>query len=43
VGTVDVGVTVMLGKNVQLDTGLNIGVTHASDDLQTFLGIAVRY
>ncbi len=43
VGTVDVGLTVMIGKNVQFDTGLNIGVTHAADDLQTFVGISVRY
>ncbi|MEI6674120.1 MAG: transporter [Verrucomicrobiota bacterium] len=43
VGTVDVGVTLMVAKNVQLDTGLNIGVTHAADDLQTFLGLSVRF
>ena len=43
VGTVDVGFTIMVAKNVQLDTGLNIGVTRAADDLQTFLGISVRF
>ena len=43
VGTVDVGVTVMVAANVQLDTGLNIGVTQAAEDLQTFVGAAVRF
>ncbi len=43
VGTVDVGITVMVGKNFQLDTGVNFGVTGAADDAQTFLGLAVRF
>ena len=43
IGTVDVGVTIMIAKNVQIDTGLNIGVTRAADDLQTFLGLSVRF
>jgi len=43
VGTVDVGLTLMVAKNVQLDTGLNIGVTRAADNLETFLGASVRF
>jgi hypothetical protein len=43
IGTVDVGLTIMLAKNVQIDTGLNIGVTSAADDLQTFLGLSLRF
>lgn len=43
VGTVDVGLTLMVAKNVQLDTGLNIGVTRAADNLETFLGLSARF
>ena len=43
VGTVDVGLLMMLGKNVQVDAGLNIGVTSGADDWQPFLGISCRF
>ncbi len=43
VGTLDLGVTVKLGKNLQLDAGLNIGVTKASDDLEPFVGVSYRF
>jgi hypothetical protein len=39
----DTGVTYALNDNVQLDTGVNIGVTEAADDLQPFVGITYRY
>ncbi len=42
-GTVDVGLLLMLGKNFQLDTGVNFGVTHGADDLQTFVGASYRF
>jgi hypothetical protein len=42
-GTVDVGSTLTIGKNFQLDAGLNVGVTHAADDLQPFLGASYRF
>ena len=43
VATVNLGLLLMLGKNVQLDTGVNLGVTRAAPDAQTFLGITVRF
>ncbi len=43
VGTVDVGLTYAVNDDVQLDTGINIGVTDAADDLSPFVGVSVRY
>jgi hypothetical protein len=42
-GTVDVGATLAIGGNFQLDAGLNIGVTQAADDLQPFVGASYRF
>ena len=42
VGTVDPGLLWLVTKNFQIDTGINIGVTHAADDLQVFLGFSWR-
>lgn len=42
IGSVDVGFLYMIGKNIQLDAGLNIGVTRGADDLEAFFGISVR-
>ncbi|MEO6739173.1 MAG: transporter [Chthoniobacteraceae bacterium] len=41
--TVDGGFLLMLGKNVQLDTGVNLGVTRTAPDVQTFFGLTVRF
>ena len=43
VGTVDVGLEYLVTKDVQLDCGCNVGVTHAADDVNPFAGITVRY
>lgn len=43
VGMADFGVTYGLTQDIQLDTGVNIGVTDAADDLNTFVGISVRF
>src|ERR1017187_10243477 len=43
VGTVDVGIEYLVTKDVQLDCGCNVGVTHAADDVNPFAGITVRY
>lgn len=43
VGTLDLGLTYALTENIQLDTGVNIGVTRAADDLNPFLGISARF
>jgi len=42
-GTVDLGLLFMIGKNFQLDGGINIGVTHAADDIQPFTGMSYRF
>lgn len=43
VGSFDFGFTYELTPNVQLDAGLNIGLTRAADDINPFVGISVRY
>lgn len=42
-GTVDAGLICQIGKNLQLDAGINVGVTRAADDLETFLGVSYRF
>lgn len=42
IGTIDTGVLWQVAKNFQLDAGINIGVTHAADDLQVFVGASYR-
>ncbi len=43
VGTVDFGLTYGLTENLQLDTGVNVGVTKSADDLNLFFGLSCRY
>ncbi len=43
VGTVDLGLTYGLTENIQLDAGINMGVTRAADDWNPFMGIAWRF
>ena len=43
VATFDCGVTYRLTRDVQLDTGVNIGLTKAADDVNPFVGLSVRY
>ena len=43
VGTVDLGLTYALTKNIQLDAGINIGVTRAADDWNPFIGLSWRF
>ncbi len=43
VGTVDVGLTYALTKNLQLDAGINLGVTRAADDWSPFIGLSWRF
>ncbi|MCW5552491.1 MAG: transporter [Verrucomicrobiae bacterium] len=42
-GAVGFGFTYRLSADVQLDGGVNIGVTRAADDLKPFLGISWRF
>ncbi|HXG99697.1 MAG TPA: transporter [Sphingomicrobium sp.] len=41
--TGDAGLTFAVSDNVQLDAGINIGITNAADDLNLFIGISSRY
>ncbi len=41
--TVDFGVTYAATDNIQLDAGVNIGVTDAADDYNPFLGATFRF
>ena len=43
IATFDLGFTYGVTKNLQLDAGVNIGVTRATDDLNPFLGLTWRY
>jgi hypothetical protein len=43
IGTLDLGLTYGLSDNVQLDAGVNLGVTDSADDFNPFLGVSWRY
>lgn len=43
VGTVDLGLTYGLTDNLQLDAGVNLGVTDSADDLNPFVGLSCRF
>jgi hypothetical protein len=42
-GSADFGVTYALTKDIQLDTGINVGVTSSADDLNPFVGASWRF
>jgi hypothetical protein len=43
VGTVDLGLTYGLTDNIQLDAGVNLGITCSADDVNAFTGLTVRF
>lgn len=43
VGTVDTGLTYAVTEDIQLDAGVNIGVTRSADDVNPFIGLSVRF
>ena len=43
VATFDCGATYRVTRDVQLDAGVNIGLTSAADDVNPFVGLSVRY
>jgi hypothetical protein len=43
VATFNGGLTFGIGEDVQLDAGVNIGLTRAAEDLTPFLGLSVRF
>jgi Putative MetA-pathway of phenol degradation len=40
---VDTGVTYLVSKNVQLDAGINIGISRRAEDFTVFAGLSVRF
>jgi hypothetical protein len=43
IATFDAGFTYALSDDIQLDAGVNIGLTDAADDVNPFLGLSLRY
>lgn len=43
IGTADFGMTYAVTRDIQLDAGLNVGVTDAADDLNPFAGLSWRF
>jgi hypothetical protein len=43
VATLDVGLTYAVTKNVQLDAGVNFGLTRSADDVAPFVGLSIRF
>lgn len=43
VATFDAGLTFALTDNIQLDAGVNLGITDAADDINVFAGQSVRF
>ena len=41
--TLDAGLTYAVDDNLQLDTGVNVGVTDAADDVNVFAGLSRRF
>ena len=41
--TGDIGLTYAVSDDVQLDTGVNLGITDAADDLNIFIGLSRRF
>ena len=43
VATADCGLTYALTPDIQLDCGVNVGLTRAEDDFNPFLGVSIRF
>jgi len=43
IATLDFGFTYAVARDIQLDAGMNIGLTAAADDLNPFFGLSLRY
>jgi len=43
IGTVDLGLSYGLRDNVQIDAGVNLGITGAADDINPFVGLSIRF
>ena len=42
-GTVDLGLTYMLTRNIQLDVGTRVGITTSADNINPFVGASFRF
>jgi hypothetical protein len=43
IATFDFGFTYAVTRDIQLDAGMNVGLTSAADDLNPFIGLSLRY
>jgi hypothetical protein len=43
IATFDFGFTYAITRDIQLDAGMNVGLTDSADDLNPFLGLSLRY
>jgi Putative MetA-pathway of phenol degradation len=43
IATFDFGFTYALTRDIQLDAGMNVGLTSAADDLNPFIGLSMRF
>jgi hypothetical protein len=43
IGSVDFGFTYGLTEDIQMDAGINVGVTSSADDFNPFCGITWRF
>jgi hypothetical protein len=43
IGTFDLGLTYGFTPNLQLDAGINLGITDSADDLNPFIGLSFRF
>ena len=43
VGTLDAGFTCAVGEDIQIDFGVNLGLTRSADDVSPFLGLSWRF
>lgn len=43
IGTVGLGLTYAISGDLQLDAGVNVGVTRAGEDINPFLGVSYRF
>lgn len=43
IATFDLGFTYAITRDIQLDAGMNIGLTSAADDFNPFIGLSMRY
>jgi Putative MetA-pathway of phenol degradation len=41
--TFDTGIKYLLTENIQLDAGVNVGLTEAADSFQPFVGMSIRF